>query len=179
MANWRGWTEKTKNKKKKKQRQKAPEGIMLLVWCVDIFVPQHLIHEHTWSRGRLVISLIGCNKVDPVHDAVVWVAMLAFVVCKNPLPTALPAVHSLLLLWWLASCCYFCRYSSCCCCYRTRRRRRRRCFCCDELGTAVRPVVSPVSSVNQLQPDPACARIRSLVVNSLKRAKNRLSDEPW
>lgn len=32
--------------------------------------------KHTWSRGRLIISLIGCNSVDPVHDAVVLVAML-------------------------------------------------------------------------------------------------------
>lgn len=32
--------------------------------------------KHTWSRGRLIISLIGCNSVDPVHDAVLLVAML-------------------------------------------------------------------------------------------------------
>lgn len=46
-------------------------------------------------------------------------------------------------------------------------------------GTAVRPAVSPVSSVNQLQPDPARARILTVAVNSLKRAQNRLTDEPW
>ena len=34
------------------------------------------IQTPTWSTGRLIISLIGCNRVDPVHDAVVWVAML-------------------------------------------------------------------------------------------------------
>lgn len=34
------------------------------------------IRKHTWSRGRLMISLIGCRRVDPVQDAVVWVAML-------------------------------------------------------------------------------------------------------
>lgn len=30
----------------------------------------------TWSTGRLIISLMGCNRVDPVQDAVVWGAML-------------------------------------------------------------------------------------------------------
>lgn len=45
--------------------------------------------------------------------------------------------------------------------------------------TAVRPVVSPVSSVNQLQPDPARARILTVAVNSLKRAENRLTGETW
>lgn len=57
--------------------------------CRHFHLSTHLIHEHTWSRGRLVISLIGCKRVDPVHDAVVWVAMLAFVVCKNPLSSVL------------------------------------------------------------------------------------------
>lgn len=150
-----------------------------MFWGFFLSLPAtHLIHEHTWSRGRLVISLIGCNRVDPVHDAVVWVAMLAFVVCEKspslcpscgPLPSAPVMVDSLLLLLRLLLLLLLLPP------YPPppspplllllpllllRRAARLR---------SGQPV-SPVSSVNQLQPDPARARILTVAVNSLKRA---------